>query len=82
MTIPITTLASGEENEYVGCWCEIVGVEGVLGIYEGDYLGGRVKVPNEHSPLYPGTEKIIIRTDIPRAWTPTGQPPEKENPPA
>ena len=81
MTVPLVTLAPGEAAEYVGCWCEVTGVDDFLGIYEGDYLGGRVKVPNEHTPIYPGTDRIVIRTDIPRAWTPTGQPPAKENPP-
>lgn len=79
MTVPICTLNPGEDKQYIGCWCEITGAPGLLGIYEGDYLGGRVKVPNENTPLYPGAENITIRTDIPRAWTTTGHPPTQEN---
>lgn len=79
MTVPIATLDPGDAAQYIGCWCEIVGSDDFLGIYEGDFLGGRVKIPNENYPLYPGTEKIIIRTDLPRAWTAEGRPP-KETP--
>lgn len=77
MTVPLTTIAPGGQEQYIGCWCEIAGVDDFLGIYEGDYLGGRVKAPNENTPLYPGTEKILIRTDLPRAWTPQGRPPKE-----
>lgn len=80
MTVPLSTLNPGEGEQYIGCWCEITGAPDFLGVYEGGYLGGRVKVPNEHAPIYPGPENIIIRTDIPRAWTPNGHPPPKEEP--
>lgn len=75
MSQPITTIDVEDRDDLVGYWCEIVGAEDFLGIYEGDYLGGRIKDPNSSTPIYPGPENIIIRTDLPRAWTAEGKPP-------
>ncbi|WCZ37839.1 hypothetical protein [Corynebacterium jeddahense] len=78
MTVPLATLAPGEAAEYVGCWCELTNKPGVLAIYEGSFLGGRVKIPTESFPLYADPEQIIIRPDLPRAWNPDGSPPKEQ----
>ena len=75
MTIPISMIKVEDRDDLVGHWCAIKNRGNFLGIYEGDFLGGRVKDPTRSTPLYPGPENIIIRTDLPRAWTPDGKPP-------
>ena len=62
-----------QQHTFAGYWCTF-GVDGVLGVYEGPFLGGRIKVPGEASPVYRSATEITILTHIPRAWTVDGQP--------
>lgn len=62
-----------QHHTFNGYWCTF-GVDDILGVYEGPYLGGRIKVPGEASPVYRSATEITILTEIPRAWTVDGQP--------
>lgn len=74
MRITLSDLTPEERNDYVGWWCEVEIKPGVLCVYEGAFLGGRVKIPIEVHPLYASPEQIVIRTDLRPAWNPDGTP--------
>ncbi|MBA1834146.1 hypothetical protein [Corynebacterium wankanglinii] len=78
MSINLADLTPEQCDEHVGRWCELTNKPGVLAIYEGPFLGGRVKIPIEVHALYADPEQIIIRTDLPRAWNPDGSPPKEQ----
>ena len=76
--IKLNEIPREQQHEYAGCWCEF-GVDGLIGVYEGPFLGGRIKVPGEASPVYRDPAQITILADLQRAWSAEGVPMPKEN---
>lgn len=74
MNVTLDKVAPERHKFYIGYWCEVATYPGVLGVYEGANLGGRVKIPREVSAVYADPDKITIRDDLPRAWNPDGTP--------
>ena len=69
-----------ERAQCVGMWCE--DEDGFLCVYRGDHTGrdwlAVCAYPEDVHGSYMALDALTPRSDIPRAWTPNGQPPAGE----
>lgn len=72
----LADLDDAQRLDYIGMWCQ---VGDLVGIYEGPYLGARIKLPQSSWPAYADEELVKLRYDLPRAWNPDGTPPVQED---
>ena len=76
----LSDMAPEERAQCRGMWCE--DEDGFLCVYKGDHLGrdwlSVCAYPEDVHESYKAHEYLTPRPDLPRAWTPEGQPPAGE----
>ncbi|GEM_PF-3826654 len=70
----LSDVPEDQRDDFMGAWFELVSDPSVIGIYEGAYLGAKLKVPNLYEPIYTEPDNLLLRNDLARAWDHEGNP--------